>query len=64
MMAQLFVSDPKVLDGATLFAGTMVMVQALFEYLSSGESLATFLRDFPMVSREQVEVALEERELH
>jgi uncharacterized protein (DUF433 family) len=63
MMSQLFVSDPKVLDGSPVFAGTLVLVQALFEYLSSGESVAAFLRDFPMVSREQVCVAMEEREL-
>jgi len=64
MMAQLFASDPKVLDGSPVFAGTMVLVQALFEYLACGESLANFLQDFPMVSKEQVEFALEERELH
>jgi len=64
MMNQLFASDPKVLDGSPVFAGTLVLVQALFEYLSSGESVARFLSDFPMVSTEQVSVALEERELH
>ena len=63
MMTQLFAYDPKVLDGSPVFAGTLVLVQALFEYLASGESIASFLRDFPMVSTEQVSVALEEREL-
>jgi len=63
MMTQLFAYDPKVLDGSPIFAGTMVLVQALFEYLASGESIAAFLRDFPMVSNEQVAVALEERDL-
>jgi len=64
MMTQLFASDPKVLDGAPVFAGTMVLVQMLFEYLSGGESIAAFLRDFPMVSLEQVTGALDERDLH
>jgi len=63
MMTQLFASDPKVLDGSPVFAGTLVLVQALFEYIASGESVATFLRDFPMVSTEQVALAIEEREL-
>lgn len=63
VMTQLFASDPKVLDGSPVFAGTLVLVQALFEYLLSGESVASFLRDFPMVRREQVDGALEEREL-
>jgi uncharacterized protein (DUF433 family) len=61
-MTQLFASDPKVLDGSPVFAGTLVLVQALFEYIASGESIATFLRDFPNVTREQVVVALEERD--
>ena len=63
MMTQLFASDPKVLDGSPVFAGTLVLVQALFEYIASGESVATFLRDFPMVSTEQVALAIEERDL-
>jgi uncharacterized protein (DUF433 family) len=63
MMTQLFAYDPKVLDGSPVFAGTLVLVQALFEYLASGESIAAFLCDFPMVSTEQVAVAMEEREL-
>ena len=63
MMNQLFAYDPKVLDGSPVFAGTLVLVQALFEYLASGESIASFLHDYPMVSDEQVTVALEEREL-
>ena len=63
VMTQLFASDPKVLDGSPVFAGTLVLVQALFEYLSSGETVAAFLRDFPMVKKEQVDGALEEREL-
>jgi len=64
MMTQLFAYDPKVLDGSPVFAGTLVLVQALFEYLSSGESIASFLQDFPGVTPEQVEGALEQRELH
>jgi uncharacterized protein (DUF433 family) len=63
VMTQLFASDPEVLDGSPVFAGTLVLVQALFEYLASGESVAAFMHDFPMVSDEQVSVALEEREL-
>jgi uncharacterized protein (DUF433 family) len=63
MMTQLFASDPKLYDGSPVFAGTLVLVQALFQYLSCGESIATFLRDFPMVSVEQVVGAIEERQL-
>jgi len=64
MMTQLFAYDPKVLDGSPVFAGTLVLVQMLFEYLAMGETVASFLQDHPTVSREQVFGALEERELH
>jgi uncharacterized protein (DUF433 family) len=63
-MTQLFVSDPTVLDGSPLFAGTRVLVQALFDYLADGESPASFMRDYPSVSNEQVCSAIEEREMH
>jgi len=63
-MTQLFVSDPNVLDGSPLFAGTRVLVQALFDYLADGESPAAFMRDYPAVSGEQVAGALEERDMH
>jgi uncharacterized protein (DUF433 family) len=64
MMTQLFASDPKVLDGSPVFAGTIVPVQALFDYLAEGESAVTFLSDHPSVSEEQVAGALDEREMH
>ena len=52
-------SDPEILGGIPVFVGTRVPVQGLFDYLEAGDSLATFLRDFPTVSKEQVVAALE-----
>lgn len=51
-------SDPEILSGATVFTGTRVPVQNLLDYLSSGETLDSFLADFPSVSREQAQAAL------
>jgi uncharacterized protein (DUF433 family) len=62
-MIPIFVSDPAIMGGAAMFAGTMVLVQALFDYLAVGETIAEFLRDHPNVTREQVAVAIEVREL-
>ena len=45
--------------GATVFAGTRVPVETLFEYLEAGETLDEFLRQFPTVSREQAIAVLE-----
>ena len=45
--------------GATVFAGTRVPVDTLFEYLEAGDTLDEFLRQFPTVAREQVVAVLE-----
>ena len=50
--------------GAAVFAGTRVPVDTLFEYLTTGETLEEFLRQFPTVTRQQaVEVLEMSREL-
>ena len=52
-------SDPEVLGGTPVFAGTRVPVKNLMDYLAAGDSLERFLDHFPSVSREQVVGALE-----
>ena len=52
-------SDPRILGGTPVFAGTRVPVQNLIDYLEAGDSLETFLTDFPAVRREQPIAALE-----
>jgi uncharacterized protein (DUF433 family) len=51
-------SDPDILGGVPVFAGTRVPIRALIDYLSGGQPLSEFLEDFPSVSREQAVVAL------
>jgi len=53
-------SDPEVLGGVPVFAGTRVPVRTLIDYLESGEDLETFLSDFPTVSRAQAIAALDQ----
>ena len=52
-------SDPDVLSGTPVFAGTRVPAQSLFDYLEGGDTLDEFLRQFPSVRREQALAALE-----
>ena len=52
-------SNPQILQGTPVFKGTRVPVQTLIDYLEGGDSINTFLDDFPSVSREQVLAALE-----
>ncbi|HSU67082.1 MAG TPA: DUF433 domain-containing protein [Tepidisphaeraceae bacterium] len=46
-------SDPAILGGRPVFAGTRVPVETLFEYLGDGLSLDYFLESFPSVPRSQ-----------
>ena len=52
-------SDPEILSGTPVFAGTRVSVQSLFDYLEGGDTIDEFLRQFPTVRREQAIAALE-----
>jgi uncharacterized protein (DUF433 family) len=52
-------SDPDVLGGTTVFAGTRVPVRTLFEYLEDGYALDIFLKEFPSVRRRDAIALLE-----
>ncbi len=45
--------DPEVVSGALVFKGTRVPVEVLIQHMTAGDTLETFLDDFPGVSREQ-----------
>jgi uncharacterized protein (DUF433 family) len=55
----LVVVDPEIQSGAPVFAGTRVPIQNLFDYLEEGDSLETFLDQFPSVSRDLAVAVLE-----
>lgn len=52
--------DPEIMHGAPVFRGTRVLVQTLFDYLESGDTLEDFLEGFPTVNRAAAVEALEE----
>jgi uncharacterized protein (DUF433 family) len=51
--------DPEVVSGALVFKDTRVPVEVLIQHLTAGDTLETFLDDFPGVSREQAVAYLE-----
>lgn len=51
--------DPEILGGTPVFRGTRVPIQTLFDHLEAGDSLDTFLDDFPSVAREVAVAVLE-----
>ena len=53
-------TNPLVLGGTPVFAGTRVPVRILFEYIETGETIAEFLDEFPSVSPEMAQGVLQE----
>ena len=58
-MTNVIVSQTGILSGTPVFQGTRVPVKTLLDYLEAGDSIETFLDDFPTVTREQVVTVLE-----
>ena len=56
---QIVSRNPKVMNGALVFAGTRVPVEILIQHLTAGDSLNKFLDGFPTVSKEQAVAYLE-----
>ena len=63
-VAQIVHSDPEILGGTPVFAGTRVPVKNLTDCLEAGDSIDDFLEDFPSVSRAQVIDFLEAARAH
>jgi len=59
-MASAVVKNPAVLSGEPVFRGTRVPFRALTDYLEGGDSLDTFLEQYPSVTRELAVAALEQ----
>ena len=59
---RLIVTDPEILGGVPVFAGTRVPVKTLFDYLEDDFSLTEFLAYFPTVPRELALAVLEQAE--
>jgi uncharacterized protein (DUF433 family) len=55
----LITTSPERLGGTPVFAGTRVPVQTLIDYLEGGDSLETFLDQFPSVTHEHAIAVLE-----
>jgi uncharacterized protein (DUF433 family) len=59
-MSSVVSTNPKVLGGTSVFAGTRVPVESLFDYLKRGRTIGYFLEQFPTVKREQVQALLDD----
>jgi uncharacterized protein (DUF433 family) len=59
-MANTIAKDQDILGGEPVFRGTRVPFKALTDYLEGGETLDSFLEQYPSVSRELAIAAIEE----
>jgi len=50
--------DPKIMGGTPCFSGTRVPARTLIDYIEGGDTLDSFLEDFPTVSRKQAIASL------
>ena len=53
MKRKIVSSDPEIMHGALVFAGTRVLARSLWDCLEAGDGLDEFVDSFPGVSREQ-----------
>lgn len=59
MRAQLISSDPNIMTGKPVIAGTRITVELILEKLASGDSLADILDAYPHLTHEGIEAAIE-----
>ena len=60
-MTQVFVNiDPEIQGGVPVFNGTRVPIKNLFDFLEEGDSLETFLGQFPSISHDMAVGVLEQ----
>lgn len=52
-------SDPEIMGGTPVFAGTRVPLQNLIDALEGGDSINDFLEGFPSVKRSQAIAVIE-----
>ena len=58
MTQQLISSDPKVMMGQPVIAGTRITVDLILEKLSAGETFEQLLKAHPRLTREGIQAAL------
>lgn len=52
------VIDPAICNGKPIIRGTRITVQSIIEYLAAGDTIDDILKEFPQISRSDVEACL------
>lgn len=59
MNKTLIVSDPKVMMGKLVVAGTRITVELILQLLAAGETIDRILEEYPQLTRDSIYAALE-----
>ncbi len=59
MSKPLIISDPKVMMGKPVVAGTRITVELILEKLAAGETIEQLLEAHPRLTREAIQAALQ-----
>ncbi|MEW5872753.1 MAG: DUF433 domain-containing protein [Chloroflexota bacterium] len=59
MQAQLIVSNPNILMGKPVIAGTRITVELILEKLAAGETIEQLLEAHPRLTRAAIQAALQ-----
>ncbi|OHD70463.1 MAG: hypothetical protein A2W19_08725 [Spirochaetes bacterium RBG_16_49_21] len=57
MNPQTIISDPNIMMGKPVIAGTRITVEIILEKLSYGESIEQILESYPQLTRESIQAA-------
>lgn len=52
------ISDPKILGGKPVIAGTRISVELILDRMASGMNVKTILKDYPHLTARQIQTAL------
>lgn len=55
---KMITQNPKILGGKPIIAGTRMSVEVLLEFLAGGMEVKDALKEFPFLTREQIEASL------
>jgi uncharacterized protein (DUF433 family) len=58
MVSEVLTVDREIQSGSPVFKNTRVPIKSLFDYISTGESIETYMEDYPYVSRQQIDKVL------
>ncbi len=55
----LITQNPKILGGKPIIAGTRMSVEIILEFLAGGMEVKEMLREYPFLTREQIQASIQ-----